>query len=152
MPFQPVHHYYSYSAGDWVWSIFSTLLFIALIVLAVTLLVRVFGGPRRGAFGHGPVSRAVPGQPAWYGPAPGGPWRAAMQADSGERILAERYARGEIAEDEYLSRLEVLRQAAAGYSGATGFPGPPGASGAAWSAQPPPPEPQQPPSQQEPQP
>jgi putative membrane protein len=29
---------------------------------------------------------------------------------SGEAVLAERYARGEIAEDEYLTRLTVLRE------------------------------------------
>jgi putative membrane protein len=35
-------------------------------------------------------------------------WRDGRR--NGEAVLAERYARGEIAEDEYLTRLTVLRE------------------------------------------
>src|SRR6266568_2722229 len=61
----------------------------------------------------GPASRPVGGP--WFGPGSGGPgaarsrW-ATPEAEGAERILAERYARGEISEEEYRSRLEVLRQ------------------------------------------
>ena len=36
-----------------------------------------------------------------------GPWNAAR---SGEGVLAERYAKGEISEDEYRDRLRVLKE------------------------------------------
>jgi putative membrane protein len=37
---------------------------------------------------------------------PHGPWSASRSA---ETVLAERYARGEVTEEEYRARLEVLR-------------------------------------------
>jgi len=40
---------------------------------------------------------------------PGGPWR---DEGWGQRVLAERYARGEISEEEYHQRLSVLDAAA----------------------------------------
>jgi putative membrane protein len=123
MPFHSGYGYYG--TGDWLWSIFSTALFIVLVTLAIMLLVRAFSGPRRQ--GPGPAARPV-GAP-WWGP--GGPGRGVAgpgvtrpawgtagnpEAETAERILAERYARGEISEEEYRSRLEVLRQAAAGWA------------------------------------
>ena len=111
MGFHPVHAYYG--TGDWLWSIFSTALFIGLFAVAIMLLVRVFSAPRQS--GAGAAGRPV-GAPPWYGPGTGsGPrsgWRT-PEAEGAERILAERYARGEISEDEYQGRLEVLRRAAA---------------------------------------
>lgn len=110
MPFHSGYGYYG--TGDWLWSIFSTALFIVLVTMAIMLLVRLFSGPRQQ--GPGPASRPVGGP--WFGPGPGGPgaarsrW-ATPEAEGAERILAERYARGEISEEEYRSRLEVLRQA-----------------------------------------
>ena len=62
---------------------FSSLLFWALVVAGIVLLVRYLG--------------RTTGQPL------GGDRRQA------ERILAERFARGEIDEDEYRQRLETLR-------------------------------------------
>lgn len=110
MPFHSGYGYYG--TGDWLWSIFSTVLFIVLVTMAIMLLVRLFSGSRQQ--GPGPASRPVGGP--WFGPGPGGPgaarsrW-ATPEAEGAERILAERYARGEISEEEYRSRLEVLRQA-----------------------------------------
>ncbi|MFD4600403.1 SHOCT domain-containing protein [Streptomyces sp. NPDC058464] len=47
------------------------------------------------------------GHPGWSAPpAPGSP--------GAEQILAERYARGEIDEEEYLRRLDILRVAPSG--------------------------------------
>ncbi|HWG25468.1 SHOCT domain-containing protein [Actinospica sp.] len=121
MPFHSGYGYYG--TGDWLWSIFSTALFIVLVTLAIMLLVRVFSGPRQGP---GVASR---GRGPWFGPGPGASgvtrpgWGAPVtpEAAGAERILAERYARGEISEEQYRSRLEVLRQAAAGWA----QPGPP---------------------------
>jgi putative membrane protein len=62
---------------------FSSLLFWALVVTGIVLLVRY-------------LSRTS-------GRSPGGDRRSA------ERILAERFARGEIDEEEYRRRLETLR-------------------------------------------
>jgi len=110
MPFHSGYGYYG--TGDWLWSIFSTVLFIVLVTMAIMLLVRLLSGARQQ--GLGPASRPVGGP--WFGPGPGGPgaarsrW-ATPEAEGAERILAERYARGEISEDEYRSRLDVLRQA-----------------------------------------
>ena len=95
MGFHPVYGYYS--TGDWLWSVISTALFIGLFVAAIMLVVRVFTGPR---------------QPGVAGTRPA--WRTS-EAEGAERILAERYARGEISEEEYQGRLEVLRRAASGW-------------------------------------
>ena len=146
MLFHPAHGYYG--TGDWLWSIFSTALFIGLLVAAIALLVRAFSGPRRP--GGGPV-----GRPSWYGPSsgsePGAPrgsagtgpaWRT-PEAEGAERILAERYARGEISEEEYQGRLDVLRRSASGWAMQQG----------PYPQQPAPPEPQaqpQPETQQQP--
>jgi putative membrane protein len=116
----PFHSGYGYGTGDWLWSIFSTALFVVLVTMAILLLIRLLSGGRRQ--GPGMVSG-----PAWpvAGPGPGhGPG-----AQSAERVLAERYARGEISEEEYRNRLEVLRQTgfAAGDTG-------PGGTGPAGSA------------------
>jgi putative membrane protein len=100
MGFHPVHDYYG--SGGWLWSIFSTALFIGLFAAAIMLLVRLFSGPRQPGVGAG----------SGYGP---GAARRAPEAEGAERILAERYARGEISEEEYQGRLEVLRRSAAGW-------------------------------------
>ena len=113
MGFHPMHDYYG--TGDWLWSIFSTALFIGLFVASIILLVRVFAGPRRGVAGPRTM-----GAPSWYGPGPGstgsGAWQTPeAQAEGAERILAERYARGEISEEEFRSRLEVVFEARSGW-------------------------------------
>jgi putative membrane protein len=114
MPFHPAYGYYS--TGDWLWSVFSTALFIGLFVAAIMLLARVFAGPRRGVPGARPM-----GTPSWYGPgsgpAVGRPaWQTPeAQAEGAERILAERYARGEISEEEFRNRLEVIFRARSGW-------------------------------------
>lgn len=138
MPFHSGYGYYG--TGDWLWSLFSTALFIVLVALAVTLLVRILNGSRRpNGPGPGPANRVMGA--SWFGGGPnGGPgggggggsgpgggvggapeattrpaWRN-PEAASAERILAERYARGELTEEEYRGRLEVLRQAATGWA------------------------------------
>jgi putative membrane protein len=115
MLFHPVHYYFS--AGDWLWSIFSMLLFIGFIVCAIMLVARVFSGPRHAA---GPVAGS---RPSW--PPSGPPYgrSAPGEAFEGERILAERYARGEISEQEFRERAEVLRQTVAGWRQAAGQSG-----------------------------
>lgn len=190
MPFHPVHYYYS--TGDWLWSIFSTLLFVALIVAAVIIVARSISLARH--VGPGASDRSLGGPASWSGPVEGGGRAAGWSGDprasaaaaepmagnapgatttttgttsgttttagtvtgaapggigaygngpigadstgtaaatadpagtdfgtyagaasgtvAGERILAERYARSEISEEEFRSRMEVLREAA----------------------------------------
>jgi putative membrane protein len=127
MGFHPVYGHYG--AGDVLWSIISTALFIGLLVAAIMLLVRVFSGPRQP--GVGPAGRPV-GAPPWYGPGPGSESGVQPGPVGAERILAERYARGEISEEEYQGRLEVLRRAASGWAMPQG----------PYPAQPEPPRPQ----------
>ncbi|TYB47236.1 SHOCT domain-containing protein [Nonomuraea sp. PA05] len=49
----------------------------------------------------------------WWGPrrasAPASPTTSASPTASAEQILAERYARGEMTDDEYFERMSVLR-------------------------------------------
>jgi putative membrane protein len=98
MGFHPMYGHYG--AGGPLWSIISTALFIGLLVAAIMLLARMFSGPRQ------PGAR-----PGFAGTSPAWP---APEAEGAERILAERYARGEISEQEYQGRLEVLKRAASG--------------------------------------
>lgn len=85
--------------GGWVLWILLTVAFWALVVMAVIWLVRNITG-------RGHVDRRFGGGPgvAAYGPV--GPPHVASSA---EQILGERYARGEIDENEYRTRLAVLR-------------------------------------------
>ena len=68
----------------------SMILFWGAVIFGIVLLVRYFGRS---------------GQP------PGAPPQSAESPPSPERLLAERFARGEIGEEEYRQRLAVLRGA-----------------------------------------
>jgi putative membrane protein len=87
-------YWYGHGMDGWGFGLmaFSFLLFWALVVVAIVLLVRYFGrsGHRSGSFPP----------PGPYGPPPGNP---------AEQLLAERFARGEIDEEEYQRRLNTLR-------------------------------------------
>ena len=77
--------------GGWGWMPwlgmgFGMIVFWGLIIFGVVALVRYFAGGR---------DRREPG--------------AGNETDSAERILADRFARGEIDEDEYRQRRELLR-------------------------------------------
>jgi putative membrane protein len=76
-----------YGMDGWGWGLLPGLIWLAFWALVVTAVVLVVRG----------VARSRPAGP----PAP--------YADSPERLLAERYARGEIDDDEYRHRLETLR-------------------------------------------
>ena len=76
---------HGWSGADWVVVGVLMLLFWAVVVAAGIALVRSLGQPGRGQ-----------GLPDATG-------------SGAERILAERYARGEIDEDEYTRRRDVLR-------------------------------------------
>ncbi len=86
-------YWYGHGMGGWGFGLmtFSFLLFWALVVVAIVLLVRHFG---RGAGHQG-------------GPFPPGPY--GTHASTAEQLLAERFARGEIDEEEYQRRLNTLR-------------------------------------------
>ena len=66
-------------AGGWFWMSLTLLLFAALLVVAVVACVRALGRPR------------------------------SEPAGTAERLLADRFARGEIDAEEYRQRLDVLR-------------------------------------------
>jgi putative membrane protein len=72
--------------GGWVLMIIGMVVFWALLITAVVLVVRYLASARGTGSGI-----------------------AASQA-SAEAVLAQRYARGEIDDDEYQRRLTVLRQ------------------------------------------
>ncbi len=69
-------------------------LFWGLVIVGIVLLVRWAGGWNR--------HEQVP-------PPPGPPPAAPAPPDQAQRLLDERFARGEIDEDEYRRRREVLR-------------------------------------------
>lgn len=77
--------WYGHGVGGWGWWMMSVgmVLFWALIAIAAVLIFRALDRSRDSAR------------------APAGP--------SAEQLLAERFARGEISEEEYRSRLVVLR-------------------------------------------
>ncbi|MER6306311.1 SHOCT domain-containing protein [Streptomyces sp. NPDC001657] len=82
------HDHYGGSAWGWLAMSVSMILLFALLVLIVVLIIRALG--RSSPLHDGPtVTRG--------GPSP-------------EQILAERYARGEIDEEEYHRRLATLRR------------------------------------------
>lgn len=78
------------SGWDWFAMSSSTLVLWALLITVAVLLFRTLGRA---------PEEPHPSVPA--GPAPG--------PESPERLLAERFARGDIDEDEYRRRLAVLR-------------------------------------------
>ncbi len=88
------NHESTLGVGGWIGMGLGTLLFWGLLVLLVVALVRWVGGAGRDA---------VPGSPV--GAAPGA---VAAQHERALHILEDRFARGEIAEEEYLHRREVL--------------------------------------------
>jgi putative membrane protein len=98
------------SPGAWSWGFgLVSILFWVLLAMGIVALVRSFGRHR-----VDPPYRGYVGGPGPYrepGPAPG-PWMTP------EQILAERFARGEINEDEFRAKMEVLRAEAQ-------YPGPP---------------------------
>ena len=86
--------WYGDGASWWVYLLmaFSMVLFWALIIAGVVALVRYVGWYAGGSPQQAQQTRFPPPEQ----PAP-------------ERVLAERFARGEIEEDEYRRRLDALR-------------------------------------------
>ncbi|MGW2651003.1 SHOCT domain-containing protein [Streptomyces sp. NPDC001393] len=84
--------WYGHGMNGWVWFMMSlgTLLFWALIIVVGVLVFRALARPTPPGREHHPWPQTPPGS---------GP----------EQILAERYARGEIDEEEYHRRLTTLR-------------------------------------------
>ncbi|HEX4817503.1 MAG TPA: hypothetical protein VFV66_32580 [Nonomuraea sp.] len=85
--------------GGGFWPVFPVmwgLFWVAAVTLVVTAWRKGWWGPRRARAAGGPGSPAGP-------TAPGSPTASA------EQILAERYARGEMSDDEYFEKMSVLR-------------------------------------------
>ncbi|MFF8867748.1 SHOCT domain-containing protein [Streptomyces sp. NPDC015139] len=86
--------YGGWGPGGWFLMLVTTLLFWALVVAAGVALVRHLSASPRGRQAAPPWE---PGDPRWDG-------RRA------EELLAERFARGQIDEEEYERRLALLRE------------------------------------------
>lgn len=82
--------WYGNGWGGWLVMVLMTVAFWGLLITGVVALVRYFGGSGRGNRWAAPGAQAGGNRP--------------------EDVLAERYARGEIDEDEYRRRLTVLRE------------------------------------------
>ncbi|MFI5688667.1 SHOCT domain-containing protein [Streptomyces sp. NPDC051636] len=81
--------------GGWFVMALFMVLFWALVIAGVVALARCLTGSHRGARQSGPTRSSD--EPGW------GSGRA-------EDVLAERFARGEIDDDEYKRRLALLRE------------------------------------------
>lgn len=92
----PGHHMHEgLGAGGWVlWALFTAALW-ALVIVAIVWLARGLSGRGRG-FGS---TAAMTAPTAW----------GRSGTASAEQILAERFAQGQIDEEEYRARLGVLR-------------------------------------------
>jgi putative membrane protein len=90
---------HGHGMGGWGWFAMSvgTLLFWAVLIVGVALVVRAL--TRTGERGRPPAEPRPSAGGGSAGPSP-------------EQVLAERFARGEIDEQEYRARLAVLRDAA----------------------------------------
>lgn len=86
-------HGYGHAMGAWVWFAMAsgTVLVWALFTVLAVALYRLWAGDRRGLPAAGPAGDRN------------------AERILAEQILAERFARGEIDESEYQSRLAVLR-------------------------------------------
>lgn len=93
--------WYGNGMGAWGFGLMAAgwIVFLALVVFAIVLLVRYVS--RGGLAGNAPqAGQRTPGQQV----SPG-------QQAAPESVLAERFARGEIDEEEYRQRLATLREA-----------------------------------------
>ena len=84
---------WGYTGGWWV-GLLMMLLFWAVVIVGIVLVVRALTGPDRGR--SAPVAPSAPPTP------PAGPSPSALS------ILEERFARGEIDEQEFRSRRATL--------------------------------------------
>jgi putative membrane protein len=117
--------WYGPQFGGWGWAAgFGSLVFWALLAVGIFALARSLsrGGQRPFPPRPGYHSAAAP-----YGPGPGpgagpGPGPGPGYPAPAEQILAERFARGEIDEDEFHQRMTVLRAETPHHPGQ---PGPP---------------------------
>ncbi|MEV0382109.1 SHOCT domain-containing protein [Nonomuraea sp. NPDC050643] len=76
------------------------LFWIAVVALVITARRKGWWGPRQAPAAASPTAPAAP---------PASP--TASPTASAEQILAERYARGELSDDEYFEKMSVLRGA-----------------------------------------
>jgi putative membrane protein len=82
-------------AAGWIGAAFMILFWVA-VVIGIIYLVRYLAHPGRGHWHDRP--------PGWPGPGAGGPPGAGSGKSDAMRILEERYARGEIDQEEFQRR------------------------------------------------
>jgi putative membrane protein len=84
--------------GGWPWfGLASTVIFWVAVIIGVVLLIRYLNRTGR-PHTYGPARHGWPGPPPYPGAVP-----------TPEQILAERFARGEIDEQEFRQRMATLR-------------------------------------------
>jgi len=87
------------SGWGWFGASLGMLVFWGLLIAAFVLLLRAFDRPQT----------MGPHRASWAPPTPAPPTPTPHPPSSAEQLLAERFARGEIDEEEYRRRLQVLR-------------------------------------------
>ncbi|WP_037972432.1 SHOCT domain-containing protein [Streptomyces sp. NRRL WC-3742] len=108
-------HGYGHGLSGWGIAVMTigSLLILALLVLLAVALFRYVSRSRQplahGAAGAAGAAAGPGWRHGWTG-GPGGPG-GALHGPAPEQVLAERFARGEIDEEEYRRRLDVLRSA-----------------------------------------
>ena len=97
------YHEHAWGAGQWVAMGLGMIVFWVLVVIVVVALVRWVGA----------AGRSGPHQPTGYAAAPPTatppPAAPAAQPSGALQILQERFARGEISEEEYIARRDILQ-------------------------------------------
>ncbi|MGW4033270.1 SHOCT domain-containing protein [Streptomyces sp. NPDC004838] len=108
--------YYGGGGGGWILMVMFMALFWVLVIAGIVALVRYLTGTRQDRQSGPPPSSGAPG---WGGKRAEGLSPGEQERSSGEPgwggkraedLLAERFARGEIDDDEYKRRLALLRE------------------------------------------
>jgi uncharacterized membrane protein len=96
--------------GGWGWAMGpGSIVFWVLAAVVIAALARMFmrgrlDGPEQGYGGRGYGGQSYVASPGPYGPAGAAPWHTAWP----EQILAQRFTRGDISQDEFHEQMAAL--------------------------------------------